>query len=262
MFLPVRFKTSVQIAPGDLNDNFDETIKAKLKDTLEGVCSRYGYIKPGSLEIIKRSAGLFTKQHFNGHLRFEIQCRGDVCNPAQGLVVQAVVKNKNAMGLLAESSIEIANNTVPILDIIIPKKSNGIMSEIDLEEVQIGDHIYVMVMGKRYQLNDTSISIIGRAVKKPKPKKGKEDIAAEADAAELGTDQILPEVQPGDDIDGMYEEDDEEDIPDNEDNEDEDHEVDKEKDEDDEDVVEEDEIYDEDDIDDGDDDLSDIGDDY
>ena len=56
---------------------------------------------------------------------------------------------------------------IPVLDIIVPKKSNGIASEIDLDEVQTGDSIYIMVMGKRYQLNDTNISIIGRAVKQP-----------------------------------------------------------------------------------------------
>jgi len=167
MFFPVRFRTHIQLSPLELSSNFDDVIKTKMKENLEGLCSRFGYIKPGSLQIIKRSAGLFGKQHFNGYIRFDLLCKGEACNPPQGLVVEAIVKNKNALGLLAESSMFINGEKIPVLDIIVPKKSNGIASEIDLDEVQTGDSIYIMVMGKRYQLNDTNISIIGRAVKQP-----------------------------------------------------------------------------------------------
>ena len=95
MFFPIRFKTHIQLPPKDLNGNFDEIIEKKMKSKLEGLCSRFGYIKPGSLEVVRRSAGMFMKQHFNGHIRFDIYCKGDVCNPPQGMVVEAVVKNKN-----------------------------------------------------------------------------------------------------------------------------------------------------------------------
>jgi DNA-directed RNA polymerase subunit E'/Rpb7 len=165
MFLPIRFKTSLQLTPEELNHDIGDIIIQKLRGNLEGVCSRFGYIKPGSLDIIRRSIGTFTKQHFNGHIRFEIYCKGEVCNPPQGIVVDAIVKNKNALGLLATSSITIGNDSIPVLDVIIPRKSNGIVSEVDLDQIQIGDKILTMVMGKRYQLNDTSISIIGKVVK-------------------------------------------------------------------------------------------------
>ena len=165
MFFPIRFKTHIQLPPKDLNGNFDEIIEKKMKGKLEGLCSRFGYIKPGSLEVVRRSAGMFMKQHFNGHIRFDIYCKGDVCNPPQGMVVEAVVKNKNALGLLAESSMSLGDHTIPVLDIIVPRKAAGIASEINLDDVEIGDNIFVMVMGKRYQLNDTNISIIGRAMK-------------------------------------------------------------------------------------------------
>lgn len=165
MFFPIRFKTTVQLSPEELSDELDTTIREKLTKTLEGVCSRFGYIKPGSLDIVRRSAGVFTKQHFNGHIKFEVCCRGEVCNPPQGIIVDATVKNKNALGLLATSSIMINTTNLQVLDIIVPRKSNGITSEVNLDDINIGDDILVMVMGKRYQLNDTSISIIGCVVK-------------------------------------------------------------------------------------------------
>lgn len=165
--MPIRFRTSVQLAPNEIHQEFVEVLHKKLKNNLEGVCSRFGYIRPGSIEIVRRSAGNFVKQHFNGHVRFDMLCKAEVCNPPQDMVLKAVVRNKNAMGLLAESFIEVGDTPVPVLDIIIPKRAAGIASEIDLDTVEIGDNVYVSVQGKRFQLNDKKISIIGRAVKDP-----------------------------------------------------------------------------------------------
>lgn len=165
MFLPVRFKTSVHLAPMELTADFEDTILRKLRQNLEGVCSRHGYIKPSSIEIVRRSAGQFVKQHFNGHLRYDVVCRAEVCNPPQNSIVEAVIKKMNELGLHAESTLRIGESDVPVLDIIIPKRAAGIQSEVDLSELQPGDRIYVEVLGKRFQLNDRMISIIGRATK-------------------------------------------------------------------------------------------------
>lgn len=178
MFFPVRFKTSVQLAPADLHDDFDTIILHKLRKTLEGVCSRYGYIKTDSLEIVKRSSGKLMKQHFNGYVYFTVVCKGEVCNPAKDMVIEAKVVNKNALGILAESYIE--GNTVPVLDIIVPKKTAGIISEVDIDDISIGDNVFVMVIGKRFQLNDSKISIIGRVVRDPKSKAMEDEAAAAA----------------------------------------------------------------------------------
>lgn len=167
MFISVKFKTSVQLTPAELTDELDDVILKKLSKSIEGICTRHGYIKPGSVNIIKRSCGKFVKQHFNGQIRYEILCSADVCNPSQGSIYTATIKNKNALGLLAESYVDIGREKIAMLDIIIPKKAAGIISEIDLENIKIGDAIYVMVIGKRYQMNDKKISIIGRAVKNP-----------------------------------------------------------------------------------------------
>lgn len=170
LFVPLKFKASVQLNPAELGKDLGEVIHMKLKKTYEGVCSRFGYIKPGSLQVLQRSFGQFVKQHFNGHIRFEVVMMGDVCNPLTGMVVTAQVRNRNQMGIKAESFIEVGDKIVPVLDIIIPKRSAGIHSDLDLDTLEIGDNIHVEVVGKRYQLNDTRISIIGRAVNMKKSK--------------------------------------------------------------------------------------------
>lgn len=185
LFIPIRFRTSVQLTPSELTSKFELHIKNKLSKTLEGVCSRFGYIKQGSIEILKRSAGQFVKQHFNGHIRFEMICKAEVCNPPQGSILKASVKNKNAMGLFAESNILVNNEEIPVLDIIVPRRAAGIVSDIDLEDIDVGDEIYVAVQGKRFQMKDRKISIIGKAVPKPEKVKPVEQEIEETDLGEL-----------------------------------------------------------------------------
>ena len=77
VFLPVRFRTQVQLTPsGITSGNIDDHLKAKISRSLEGICSRFGYIRPGSIEIVKRSLGILMKAHFNGHIRFDVVCKG------------------------------------------------------------------------------------------------------------------------------------------------------------------------------------------
>jgi hypothetical protein len=119
------------------------------------------------------------KPHFNGHIRYDVICKARVCNPVQGTVVKATVKNKNQLGIIAESVLVEGEEVTPILDIIVPRRWAGIASEIDVDDIDIGQTINVEVLGKRYQLKDTKISIIGRIVKEVAIVEPDEDVAAE-----------------------------------------------------------------------------------
>ncbi len=167
LFLPIRFKTTIQISPRELQDDIDGVILMKLKTMYEGICSRFGYIKKGSLEVMKRSIGVCVKQHFNGHFRYETVCRAEVCNPPMQSIVTAIVKNKNALGVHAESTVVIEGQETPVLDILIPRRTAGIISEVDLDTMQSGDRIFIQILNKKYQLYDRHIEIIGRAVASP-----------------------------------------------------------------------------------------------
>lgn len=181
IFLPVRFRTQVQLSPHALaKGNMDELIRERLQKSLEGVCSRFGYIRPGSIDIVRRSMGCLMKAHFNGHIRYDVVCKAEVCNPARGMVFKVTVRNKNELGILAEGHIVMDGNRMPVLDVLIPRRSAGITSDIDLDEVNTGDEIHVEVLGKRYQLLDKKISIIARAIKEPQKKRARDRDAEKA----------------------------------------------------------------------------------
>ena len=161
LFMPIKFRSNIQLTPKEMASDFQDVILKKLKNNLENVCSRHGFIKNDSIKIIKRSIGQFKKQHFNGNIMFELQCIAEICNPAQGSIIKCKVKAKNSLGILAEGYY----GDVPILEIIIPKISAGIQSEINIDTVLIGEEINIEVCGKKYQLYDKHISIIGKAIK-------------------------------------------------------------------------------------------------
>jgi DNA-directed RNA polymerase subunit E'/Rpb7 len=160
LFIPIKFKTQVYLSPPELDARYQDRLVDKLKKNYEGICTKHGFIKPGSIEIVKKSPGTFIKEYFNGFIKFELQCKAETCNPVQGSVVSGVIKNKNQLGILAESSID----DMPILDIIIPIKTAGIISQVSLDTLQIGDTISVEVMGKKFQMTDKKISVIGRVI--------------------------------------------------------------------------------------------------
>jgi len=256
MFIPIKFNTSVQLKPNELGPNLEDIIYTKLKNNLENMCSKHGYIKKNSIKIIKRSIGQINIAHFNGNILFNLQCVAEICNPAQGSIVKCRVKAKNSMGLMAEGYYD----NIPILQIIIPKISAGIQSEVNIDTISIGDEINIEVCGKKFLLFDKYISIIGKVIKDKAPniKNNINDIADDPDA--LDDDKI-------DEIDNIVADGLEEDLDDDEKSEmlggegddeedlDDDAEDDQEEDVEDEEIAEEDE---DDEIEGG--DLDDIGD--
>jgi len=161
MFMPIKFNTTIILTPNELNKNFESTILTKIKTTLENSCSKHGYIKKDSIKIIKRTPGYIKESHFNGNIAYDLNCIAEICNPAQDSVVKCIVKAKNNLGLLAIGKYE----DMAILEVIIPKISSGILSDVNIDNINIGDEINVIVCGKKFTLYDKMISIIGRIVK-------------------------------------------------------------------------------------------------
>jgi DNA-directed RNA polymerase subunit E'/Rpb7 len=161
LFIPIKFRTTIILSPSEINKDFESTILTKLKLNYENICSKYGYIKKDTIKIIKRSVGQLKKEHFNANIYFDVICIAEICNPAQGSIIKCKVKAKNSLGILAEGYYD----NIPILQIIIPKISAGIQSEINIDTIAINDEINIEVCGKKYQLFDKHISIIGKAIK-------------------------------------------------------------------------------------------------
>jgi DNA-directed RNA polymerase subunit E'/Rpb7 len=200
LFIPIKFRTTIILTPSEINKDFETTILTKLKINYENICSKYGYIKKDTIKIIKRSVGQLKKEHFNANMYFDIICIAEICNPAQGSIIKCKVKAKNSLGILAEGYYD----NIPILQIIIPKISAGIQSEIDIDTIKIDDEIKIEVCGKKYQLFDKHISIIGKAIK------SKPEYIKNAIITDNADDEDNETVDNQDEIEDIYNESDKE----------------------------------------------------
>ena len=148
--------TVVQLQPYEFNDSIDQTILDKLRNKVEGKCDRTGYIKPGSAEIVKRSLGQVLQGNFNGSCNFRVSYKVDICNPVEGMIVKAIVRNINKMGLFCE-----INDIEPSPLSIILAKQHHLKSD-KFETIKVNSVILVEIIGNKFNYNDTQISCIGR----------------------------------------------------------------------------------------------------
>ena len=176
------------------NDTIDNAVLEKIKEKYENKISKYGYIK--EISIIKRSAGIAMKEHFNSSFQFKAICCALICNPSIDTVLKATITSSNNAGFKAE----VKDNDKVIIDIIIPKLTAGLNHEYDIQELNINDNIYVKICRKRYHYNDTKIVVIGMVVNDP-------NIIQDDDPEELVdmivsntaiTDEIIEVISPDD----------------------------------------------------------------
>lgn len=169
IFVTSLLTDKVRLAPNQVNKNYREIITTYTKLKNEGVCTKYGYIKHNSIEIIKISPGTMRLVSLNGDIIFHVQFKADICNPAIGTVIPAVITNSNKFGILAETSVKVMDDTgkmlsIPVIETVITKQGVGIAGNVDLETLNIGDSINIEVLGKKFELNDKKICVVGKVI--------------------------------------------------------------------------------------------------
>lgn len=169
IFITSLLTDTIRLAPNELTNKYRDLLLNIIKKRCEGVCSKHGYIRPDSIEIVKVSAGNVRMVSLNGDVIFTIQYKADVCNPAVGTLVRATVANINKFGILAETYIPIINDSgtttnTPVISIIVTKQGVGIVGNVNLDKIKIGDEVNIEILGRKFELNDKKISAIGKIV--------------------------------------------------------------------------------------------------
>jgi DNA-directed RNA polymerase subunit E'/Rpb7 len=134
--------------------NIKETIENVINDHYEGKCLVEGYIKPKSSKIITFSSGVIAGDNISFEVVFECM----ICNPVEGMNIMCVAKNITKAGIRAESATEIPS---PIVVFIARDHHFNNNKFINIHE---GDMLQIRVIGQRFELNDSYISIIGELI--------------------------------------------------------------------------------------------------
>jgi DNA-directed RNA polymerase subunit E'/Rpb7 len=135
----------------NLNNNIDNILLQKSKESLGDKCSKNGYILKDSIKIIKRSIGKIKSSHFNGMVNFNIKLEVSICNPSEGDIIECKVVGKNKMGILAKKN--------PLL---IALSLLHHTDTITFNNVELDDNIRVEVIDSKFSLNDKEIQIIAK----------------------------------------------------------------------------------------------------
>lgn len=162
---------TVRLEASQLNSMYRECLLRSLRERYEGCCSRFGYIKNDSIEIVKVSAGTVRQSSLNGDVVFVVQFRANVFNPSVGSRVQARVHGENRFGILAAvhdadeegQGHDDIDNCV-IMNIIVTKQSTIESNAAALSVITYGSRVEVELVGKRYSLKDPCMSAVGRIV--------------------------------------------------------------------------------------------------
>ena len=145
----------------ELGNNIHQNLETKLKNSLEGKCTKDGYIKHDSIVLQTYSSGLIKGNTIVFDTVFECL----ICRPVEGMrIYECLVQNNTKAGIKAVTK----EDNSPVIIFISRDQHYDNKS---FSNVKAGDIIDVRVIGIRYELNDSYISVLGEYLEKKAPPK-------------------------------------------------------------------------------------------
>ena len=154
-YIDDRIIERINISAMYINSSLDNRILTFVKEKLGNKCIENGYVNKEDIKIIGRTNGKLDVSHFTGDIMFDVECAVKLFNPAEGTVLYCQVVNKNKMGIVAE----IANVEHSPIRILLAREHH--IGNEDFQVLDIDNIIYVEIIAKMYEYNDTQIQAIG-----------------------------------------------------------------------------------------------------
>lgn len=144
---------SILIPIINIGSNINDVLRDILAKEIEGKCIREGYIKKESVKILTCSNGIVEGEN----ILFEVVFECKVCCPVEGMNISCIAKNITKAGIRAE----LGELHSPMI-IFIARDHNYLKKE--FSEVEEGNTINIRVIGQRFELNDTYVSVLGELI--------------------------------------------------------------------------------------------------
>ena len=183
------FQEKVYLTPKDLRNEIvsvDAILISKLKERLEQRCSPHGYVLPGTLELLTRSAGMVDSGRFSGDWAFLVKAKGSVLHPPENTMVEVEVLKNNKMGVYA-----VYENAIRIM---VPRDIH--IGNEDFDSLKVGERIQVKIKKSRFQLRDPFIVSVAEYVGRASSDAKKEEESV-AEAKEVESVAEAKEVESG-----------------------------------------------------------------
>jgi len=142
----------ILVSYNHIGKDMESYFQSYVETYIEGKCRNEGFIKNNSSKVIEYSAGLLYSSKVEFLVVFEVYA----CMPYEDMELTCIVKNINKIGI--RCIIQEENNP---MNIFINNEHNSTM---DLDSYHESQEIKVKVLGHRFELNDTFISIIAEII--------------------------------------------------------------------------------------------------
>ena len=147
--------TKLAIPITAIGKNIKQNLEKVISERCEGKCIPEGFVKPQSIEILTYSSGNVMGQNVEFCVTYECL----ICNPVEGMIIDCMTKTITKAGIHAEVVDEKGNIPITIFVARDHHYKNAYFNDIKENE-----KIQVRVVGIRYELNDTYISIISKLI--------------------------------------------------------------------------------------------------
>lgn len=150
-YLKSMLTSKVSLSITSIGKNIEKNLKKKIQSRIENKCIENGYIKPDSISIINYSSGMVNGDMIEFVVIYECM----VCNPVEGMVLEAVVKTITKAGIHA--IVNDSDGNTPIT-VFIAREHHHNDEQFSL--IRENAIISAKVLGGRFELNDPYVCVI------------------------------------------------------------------------------------------------------
>lgn len=137
-----------------LNKDIKSLLHDEMSARYEGKCSIEGYICPGSISIFRYSCGTLSA----GNIRYDVVADCLVCLPDEHTQIKCVAKTITQAGIRGIAT-KLQVGSVSPIEVFLSRDMNIRNCELFCR-VEEGDVLTVEIIGRRFVLNDTHVTII------------------------------------------------------------------------------------------------------
>jgi hypothetical protein len=132
-----------------------EMIRKHISRQIENKCTIEGFVHPNTCKVLSHSSGMLQ----GPNVVFDVAYKCSVFLPCEGAVLVCRVKSVTGAGILA--GINNASVVNPVVVYVLREHHASESSSSYFNAVKPDSVIHVRVVGRRFELNDTHVSVIG-----------------------------------------------------------------------------------------------------
>ena len=144
----------------------DDYLLKAVSNDIDGRCITEGFVKPGSCKVRSYSVGTFSA----GNIQFELDIECMLCCPKDGAIIKCTAKTVTQAGIRAHAAFMTPSPVVVYISREMhdaTRVSESMQPQTPMDSVKPGDVMHIRVVGRRFELNDKQVSIIGECIMHP-----------------------------------------------------------------------------------------------